>query len=178
MNWRALLYQIPREPQKNRVAVWRRLKSIGSINVLQSIWILPDNDWSKKEFSKIVEQIKNVGGQAITCVVEIEDEEENKKIILSFNKERELEYKELLEKCKDFEEEIKKERERENFTFAEFDENEQEIEKLYNWLSKIEKKDYFNCEFKKNVISNLEKCKNLLNEFGNEVYERDDGNAF
>jgi hypothetical protein len=60
----------------------------------------------------------------------------------------------------------------ENFIFAEFEENEQELEKLYNWLKKIEKKDFFHCKFKNIITENLEKCQSMLNEFSNQVYER------
>lgn len=178
MNWRALIYQIPREPQKNRVAVWRRLKSVGSLNVLQSIWILPDNDENKEEFLKLAEQIKEVGGRAFTCIITIDDEEQNRALIDGFNKEREIDYEEVLEKCEDFEKEIEKEIKRQNFTFAELDENEEEVEKLFKWFKKIEKKDYFNCPLKSEVIKALEKCKILLNDFRNIVYERDEENGF
>ncbi|EKQ54346.1 MULTISPECIES: Chromate resistance protein ChrB [unclassified Clostridium] len=174
MNWRTLIYQIPREPQKNRMSVWRKLKSIGSLNVLQSIWILPDTNECQEEFMKLTSQVNNIGGHAFTCIMVIDDEQENSTLISNFNKERELDYRELLGKCRDFVDEINRETENENFIFAEFEENEQELEKLYNWLKKIEKKDYFHCEFKNTIIKNLEKCQNMLNEFSNQVYERND----
>lgn len=174
MNWRTLIYQIPREPQKNRVAVWRKLKSIGALNVLQSIWILPESEEAKEEFRKIVEQINSNGGQSISCVTLIDDEGENKKLINQFNKEREEDYKELLEKCDDFELEIEKEIKRENFTFAELEENENEIEKLNIWLKKVEKKDYFNCQMKAEVIGRIQECISLLNNFSDKVFEIDE----
>jgi hypothetical protein len=59
------------------MTVWRKLKSMGSISVLQSIWILPDTDENKEEFIKLVEQIKGVDGQAITYIMLIKDEQEN-----------------------------------------------------------------------------------------------------
>lgn len=173
MIWDTFIYQIPREPQKNRMAVWRKLKSIGALNVLQSIWILPQTDKSAEEFKKLVEYVKANGGSAVFCKTEIQSEEDNKKYIANFNRERETDYRELLSKCRDFFEEMERETKAENFIFAELEENEQELEKLHNWLKKIEKKDFFHCEFKKTVIEALEKCAVLLNEFSNRVYERD-----
>lgn len=174
MNWRTLLYQIPREPQKNRMAVWRKLKSIGALNVFQSIWILPDTEEAGEEFNKLEEQINNSGGQSISCITLIEDENKNKKLIEQFNKERELDYKELIEKCDDFVAEIDKETKRENYTFAEIEENEHEIKKLSVWLKKIEKKDYFECPLKLEILRRIEECSELLNQFSNKVFEVDD----
>lgn len=169
-----MIYQIPREPQKNRMAVWRKLKSIGALNVLQSIWILPDIKEAEEEFKKLEEQINNSGGKGISCVTLIDDEVKNKKLMDQFNKERESDYKELLEKCDDFEAEIDKETKRENFTFSEIEENEHEIEKLNLWLGKIEKKDYFGCPMKAEILKRLDKCSLLLNQFSNKVFEMDE----
>ncbi|MFA5493096.1 MAG: Chromate resistance protein ChrB [Bacteroidales bacterium] len=171
MNWRTLIYQIPREPQKNRMAVWRRLKSVGAINVLQSIWILPETKESKEEFKKLEEQINNSGGKSISCITLIDEEAKNKKLIEQFNKEREEDYKELFEKCDDFGAEIERETKRENFTFAEVEENEHEIDKLNTWLRKIEKKDYFGCPMKDEILKRIDECSSLLNEFSNKVFE-------
>lgn len=175
MIWNTFLYQIPREPQKNRVAIWRKLKSIGALNVLQSIWIMPQSDKFEEEFKKLVSQVESHGGSAIFGIFDIKSDEDNEKIIKNFNREREVDYRELLSKCRDFFEEMERETKAENFIFAEFEENEQELEKLHNWLKKIEKKDFFNCEFKQTIIEALEKCAALLSEFGDRVYERDGG---
>ena len=177
MIWNTFIYQIPREPQKNRMAIWRKLKSIGALNVLQSIWVLPQTDKSAEEFKKLVEHVKANGGSAVFCTTEIQSEEDNEKYIANFNREREADYRELLSKCRDFFEEMERETKAENFIFAEFEENEQELEKLNNWLKKIEKKDFFHCEFKQTVTEALEKCAALLNEFSDRVYERDGGCA-
>ena len=156
------------------MAVWRRLKSIGAVNVFQSIWILPETEESKEEFKKLEEQINNSGGQSISCITLIDEESKNKKLIEQFNKERELDYKELLEKCDDFEAEIEMETKRENFTFAEVEENEHELDKLNSWLKKIEKKDYFGCPMKAEVLKRIDKCSSLLTDFSNKVFEIDE----
>lgn len=174
MNWRTLIYQIPREPQKNRVAVWRKLKSIGALNAFQSVWILPETKEALEEFKKLEEQINNCGGQSISCITLIEDEVKNEKLIEQFNKEREEDYNEVLEKCYDFEAEMDRETKRQNFTFAEFEENEHEVEKLNIWLKKIEMKDYFGCTMKAEVIGRIDVCTSLLSEFSNKVFEMDE----
>ena len=172
MNWTTLIYQIPREMHKNRMAVWRKLKSIAAYNVLQSIWILPESEYAEKEFRALEVQINQNGGKSIFCKTLIESEEQNQKLIDGFNSERELDYNEFLDKCNDFDHEMMHETETENFTYAELEENEHEIEKLQIWLNKILQKDYFNCSLKLEAVEKLQSCKELLNQFSNEVYNR------
>lgn len=173
MNWNTLIYQIPREPQKHRIAVWRKLKSMGSVNVLQSIWVMPNEENYKNDLNKLAQRIKDNGGKAFTSIMTIEDPEEDSSIINIFNKEREEEYKELLGKCRDFIEEIKKESNENNFSFTELDENEQEIEKLENWFFKIKKKDFFSCTLQLVTEENIKNCKDILQEFSNHVYKKE-----
>ena len=172
MNWTTLIYQIPREMHKNRMAVWRKLKSVAALNVLQSIWILPESEAAKRELKALEEQINQNGGKSIFCVTVIEDEEQNQKLIDNFNSERELDYYELIDKCNDFELEIKHETEKENFTYAELEENDHEVEKLHIWLNKIVQKDYFHCPKQSEAVEYLKKCDKLLNQFSNAVYDR------
>lgn len=172
MRWTTIIYQIPRDMHKNRMAVWRKLKSIASLNVLQSIWILPESEAAEKEFRALEQQINQDGGKSIFCVTVIEDEKQNQKLIDCFNSERDLDYYELIDKCNDFEHEMKHETEKENFTYAELEENEHEVEKLHIWLDKIIQKDYFHCPRQSDAIQHLKKCEALLNQFGNTVYEK------
>ena len=92
----------------------------------------------------------------------------------SFNGERDLDYYELIDKCKDFELEIKHETEKENFTYAELEENDHEVEKLQIWFDKIMQKDYFHCLKQSEAVEYLKKCGKLLNQFSNAVYDRSD----
>ncbi|WP_332238222.1 Chromate resistance protein ChrB [Sporolactobacillus sp. KGMB 08714] len=174
MNWITIIYQIPREMHKNRMAVWRKLKSIAALNVLQSIWILPESEAAKSELKALEKQISENGGKSIYCVTVIEDEAQNQKIIDGFNSERKQDFKEFFDKCDDFEHEIKRETERENFTYAEVEENEHEIKKLHIWLNKIIRKDYFDCSFKSEAAERLKKSEDLLSRFSDEVYNRND----
>ena len=65
MHWTTIIYQIPREMHKNRMAVWRKLKSIAALNVLQSIWILPESQAAESEMKALEKQINENGGKSI-----------------------------------------------------------------------------------------------------------------
>lgn len=172
MNWITIIYQIPREMHKNRMSVWRKLKSIAALNVLQSIWILPESKSAESELKALEKQINESDGKSIYCITVIESEKQNRKLIDGFNNERRQDYKEFFDKCDDFEHEMERETARENFTYAEVEENEHEIEKLHVWLHKIIQKDYFDCSLKSEATEKLKKAESLLDRFRDEVYNR------
>jgi type IV secretory pathway VirB4 component len=74
--------------------------------------------------------------------------------------------------------EIEKETKKENFTFAELEENKEEYDKLAEWLKKISKRDFFGAPLKKQSEEALQKCKQLLNGFADKVYQANDTGDF
>ena len=42
-SWLLLLYSLPTRQKTERVAVWRRLKKVGAIQIKTSTYLLPDN---------------------------------------------------------------------------------------------------------------------------------------
>jgi hypothetical protein len=128
-NWIAINYTLPREPSRARVSIWRRLKKIGAVSIQQSMWILPSSDESSRLLNEVKDEVFQNGGEAFILTFSADDD--GKKIIIDkFNAARDEEYGELLEQCEDFFREIDRETARENFTFAEIEENEEELNKL------------------------------------------------
>ncbi|MEL7565757.1 MAG: Chromate resistance protein ChrB, partial [Dehalobacterium sp.] len=91
-------------------------------------------------------------------------------VVNLFNSVRDGEYQEFIEKCEDFFREIEKETKKENFTFVELEENEDEYNKLAEWLKKIVSRDFFQSPQKLEAEKNIELCKQLLDDFSNKVY--------
>ena len=88
-----------------------------------------------------------------------------------FNSARNEEYGELLEQCENFFKEIDKEIARENFTFAEIEENEEELDKLKQWYMIIENRDTFGASLKEKSRTALFKCAEVFEKFCNMVYK-------
>jgi len=99
------------------------------------------------------------------------DDEGQKIIIDKFNAARDEEYGELFEQCEDFFKEIDKEIARENFTFAEIEENEEELNKLKQWYEKIIARDSFAASHREKAKLVLSKCAEALDGFCDKVYE-------
>ena len=169
-DWVVINYTLPREPSRVRVSLWRKLKKVGAINIQQSMWILPMTDEHYRLFSEIKDEISQNHGEAFVMKASLE-EDGQKAVEERFNSARDEEYGEFLEQCEDYFKEIDKEIARENFTFAEIEENEEELDKLKQWYMIIENRDTFGASLKEKSRTALFKCAEVFEKFCNMVYK-------
>lgn len=137
IEWLILNFTLPKGPSRVRVSAWRKLKKSGSVNIGQSMWVLPLSDEHISVFTEISGDILQNNGEAYILKAGFISTGNTDDITSIFNRARDEEYKEFLGKCEDFFREIEKETEKRNFTFAEIEENESEHDKLEEWLRKI-----------------------------------------
>jgi hypothetical protein len=168
--WLVINYTLPREPSRARVSIWRKLKKIGAVSIQQSMWILPLSDENYSLLNEIKSEVFQNSGEAFVMTSSV-DEDGKKIIIEQLNAARDEEYGELLEQCEEFFKEIDKEIARENFTFAEIEENEEELNKLKQWYEKITARDSFDAPLQEKAKLMLSKCAESLNGFCDKVYE-------
>jgi PaaX-like protein C-terminal domain. len=168
-NWIVVNYTLPREPSRVRVAVWRKLKKIGAVNIQQSMWILPQNEENYRVLCEVRDEVLRNEGEAF--VMRSQTEEASDTVITArFNDARDEEYREFLEQCGDFVHEIEKETARSNFTFAEVEENEEDLKKLNEWIQKILTRDFFGAPLKAEAETALAHCSDVLDAFCEKVY--------
>jgi hypothetical protein len=169
MKWLFFSYSLPAEPSKARVYAWRQLKKLGAVNY-QSSWVLPHSRDRIAELNKLSEDIKGYGGESLLVEGKTVDAAQEEKIKKAFTASRSEEYQELIEKCEDFFKEINFEIERKNFIFAEVEENEEELEKLKQWLKKIEKRDVLGVPLQKAAAEKIKTCEKMFDDFAKTVY--------
>lgn len=162
-------YSLPVGPSRIRVYVWRWLKRIGALNMQQSLWLLPHDNHMLKALNKIKDSIEKDGGKVY--IVSGQFIHGTESIVQRFRDERDSEYKELLEYCEKFHEEMRVETERRNFSFAELEENEEEYKKLSKWFEKIRKRDYFDAPLGSTASDEMSKCREEFEEFTAWVYQ-------
>jgi hypothetical protein len=63
--WLLLSYRMPREPSTPRIAVWRRLKSLGVGQLGDGLVTLPADARTREQLEWVAEQILEGGGQAM-----------------------------------------------------------------------------------------------------------------
>jgi hypothetical protein len=170
MKWIFFSYSLPANPSKARVYAWRQLKKMGAVNQ-QNVWIVPHAADRIRELEKLTETIEKYKGSALLMVgtVPVKRQEEN--VVKALAASRDEEYVEVIEQCEAFFKEIEYEIGRENFIFAEVEENEEELEKLKAWFKKIEKRDTVKAPLRKAALQKIKQCERIFNDFAKRVYD-------
>jgi hypothetical protein len=90
--WLLLLFRLPATHQAERVAIWRKLKRSGAIQIQTSTYILPDEPPRYETFQWLTQQIRDAGGDATLVRVREIEGLSNEKLIELFNTARAKEY--------------------------------------------------------------------------------------
>src|SRR3979490_1868720 len=138
LSWRVLIYRVPTEPASKRVAVWRDLKRLGALYLQQCACIFPDIPGVTDEANEVAAKSPAVGGETFLLEVPPRQPEDEARIIQSYRTQRANEYAEIIEECETkFVKEIELEHFRQNYTFEEAAEIEQDLEKIRRWCGGV-----------------------------------------
>lgn len=169
--WIVLNYNLPTEPSRPRVAVWRKLKKLGAVNIQQSMWIMIYSDENYEILNKLSQDIESDNGTSFLMECVFYDEKHEERIVLIYNEMRNDEYKEFISECKKYLKELEKEISIKKFTFAELEEEEEELEKLKSWHKKIVNRDLFHSIKRDEAFEFLTKINNLFEQYSELVYK-------
>lgn len=175
-NWLLLTYKVPPEPAKKRIALWRRLKGMGAVYLQNGVCLLPKTDDHTRRLKMIENEIAEMAGESVLLETVALDQAQENKVVSRFKADRDEEYVEFLDKCKDFEAEIAKETAASHFTYAELEENDVDLKKLQSWLEKIRKLDFYGATLAAEAQQRLQACEALLDAYAQRVFEAHDEN--
>lgn len=178
LSWRLLIYRVPTEPASKRVAVWRDLKRLGALYLQQCVCIFPDIPALSDEVRQVAAKIPALGGETFLLEVPRLAAEDEARIVEAFRAQRANEYAEIIEECETkFVKEIEFEHFRQNYTFEEAEEIEQDLEKIRRWFDRVRDRDWFKADRRDEVESWLARCQGMLARFEEEVYRRQGGES-
>jgi hypothetical protein len=171
LSWRVLIYRVPTEPASKRVAVWRDLRRLGALYLQQCACIFPEIAGVTEAVNQVAAKIPALGGETFLLDVPKLQPADEARIIAAFRDQRTSEYAEIIEECETkFVKEIEFEHFRQNYTFEEAEEIEQDLEKIRRWFGQVKERDWFNADRRDEVEAWLERCRELLAGFEEEVY--------
>jgi hypothetical protein len=90
--WLLLLYSLPAHRNTERVAVWRRFKKVGALQLTTSTYLLPDRPAHYEHFQWLTKLIRDSGGDATLVRVREIEGLPNEKLVERFNKARDKDY--------------------------------------------------------------------------------------
>lgn len=172
MNWLLFLSQLPTHPSSLRVNVWRKLRAAGALGLQNGVWILPDQPEHVSFLEGLLKTVQDQGASGQIFTVAPLGEAIEQDILARFKMDRDEEYAEFNERSLEFLAEIEKETGKQKFTFAELEENEQDLQRLATWLEKIQKRDFTGGDLALKASSALETCRSSFEIFSNKVYRR------
>jgi hypothetical protein len=176
LSWLLLSYKVPPEPAAKRIALWRKLKGMGAVYLQNGVCLLPKTDDHLRRLKVLENDVDEMGGESVLLETIGLDRGQEEKVINRFTADRDEAYREFIAKCADFEGEIDKETKAEHFTYAELEENDEDLEKLKGWLAKIRKLDFYEAPVSAEADARLQHCASLLETYAKRVFDAHEEN--
>jgi hypothetical protein len=92
ISWLLLLYSLPTNRNTERVAVWRRLKRLGAVQLTTSTYLLPDLPAQHEQFQWLAKEIRDGGGEATLVRAHEIEGVSREKVVSLFNSARDADY--------------------------------------------------------------------------------------
>lgn len=64
--WVLLAYRLPREPSTPRITVWRKLRRLGAVQLVDGLVALPASARNQEQFDWLADEVLDAGGEAWT----------------------------------------------------------------------------------------------------------------
>ncbi|WP_066818398.1 Chromate resistance protein ChrB [Frigidibacter mobilis] len=169
--WLLLTYKVPAEPSAKRIAIWRRLKSMGAVYLQNGVCVLPRTDDHIRRLKILENDIAQASGESVILETVALDAGQEEKVIARFKAERDEAYAEFIDKCDDFEREVAKEITAAHYSYAELEENDVDLKKLQGWIEKIAKLDFYGAAQAEEARRRLKGCERVLDDYARRVFD-------
>jgi hypothetical protein len=93
-----------------RVAIWRKLRSLGALYLHHSVCVLPARPDVEREIRRLVDRVRGNGGTARVLRIAFDDGNEEAQVVSELQTARDDEYGEVLERIPAFLDELRGER--------------------------------------------------------------------
>jgi hypothetical protein len=95
--WVLLVYRLPREPSRHRVAVWRKLRDLGALYLQDGVAALPEDAVTREQLEWLQLRVREAGGRATLWEALPNTFAENRDLVEAFRAAREEGYREVID---------------------------------------------------------------------------------
>jgi hypothetical protein len=180
LRWQLLIYRLPSNPSRARVAIWRELRRLGALPLQQAVSAVPELGELPAALDSIVERIERDGGTVYRYTLRDLDAAQQGRLVDEWNALRTQEFAEIVEECETkFTREVEFELFRANLTAGEAEEIEADLDKIRAWFARVAARDWFAAPNRHAAEAAIAACELLLDDFVQRVYavEMADGPA-
>jgi hypothetical protein len=170
MQWIVLVFRVPAEPSRHRVAVWRALRRTGAVSLGQSAWLAPAAPAFTEGIGRAVELVQAAGGEAVVLDAIGHEPADQQRLAAIYTTAREAEWVEFLSECGKYLAEIDKEIATDKLTLAELDEEEHSLEGLRRWHRDLRLRDVLGAPSAANADQHLKDCEAKLEDYTQRVF--------
>jgi hypothetical protein len=94
--WALLAYRMPREPSTPRLAVWRRLRSLGVAQLLDGLVALPLDSRNREQLEWVAEEVIEHGGEATVWIAQPATAREERELAARMRERIAVEYRAVI----------------------------------------------------------------------------------
>ena len=94
--WVLLVYRIPREPTRHRVAVWRKLQDLGALYLQDGVAALPEDAVTREQLEWLQLRVREAGGEATLWEARPGTVAEEAELVGTFRSSREKAYRTII----------------------------------------------------------------------------------
>ena len=94
--WVLLIYRIPREPSRHRVAVWRKLRDLGALYLKDGVAALPEDAVTREQLEWLQLRVREAGGEATLWEARPGTVAEEAELVGDFRASREQAYRAII----------------------------------------------------------------------------------
>src|SRR3712207_6841229 len=94
--WVLLIYRLPREPSRHRVAVWRKLRDLGALYLQDGVAALPEDAVTREQLEWLQLRVREAGGEATLWEARPGTAAEEKALVETFRSSREEAYRSII----------------------------------------------------------------------------------
>jgi hypothetical protein len=152
-----------------RVYTWRTLRRLGAHYVQQSVCLLPATPKTTRAAARLVTRLRAEGGHGQMLRIKLTNTRQETAIINAIQREREDEYREVVDRTRQFHEELQLERGRGRATYTELEESDADLARHQKWLAAIRARDYFDAPGGEEAAAAVASCEEALARFESEA---------
>jgi hypothetical protein len=172
-SWLLISYHVPAEPSALRVAAWRALKQMGAVSLGAGLYALPNTAEFVEGVKKLGERIAEGGGSSVKFSASPLTHGDEESLSELFRAARTDEFSQAGKSARRLIEHIQREREGEDYRFAEVESLEEELEKVRRQFERVVARDHFGTPAKEEALAALMEAEKGLRDYMDAAYEKE-----